>query len=72
MSQDTGIINFYVKVGNKIKNPNQIKESLNNATIRATKEIPLRPNAVNPFNQINSGDNTDIKIKFNNIAHTLI
>ena len=64
LCQDTGIINFYVKVGNKIKNPNQIKESLNNATIRATKEIPLRPNAVNPFNQINAGDNTGRNIPY--------
>ena len=64
LCQDTGIINFYVKVGNKIDNLNQIKESLKNATIRATKEIPLRPNAVNPFNQINSGDNTGRNIPY--------
>lgn len=64
MCQDTGIINFYVKVGNNIKNLNQMKEALNNATIKATKEIPLRPNAVNPFNQKNSGDNTGRNIPY--------
>jgi fumarate hydratase subunit alpha len=64
MCQDTGIINFYVKVGNEIKNLNQIKESLINATIRATKKIPLRPNAVNPFTQNNSGDNTGRNIPY--------
>jgi fumarate hydratase subunit alpha len=35
-----------------------VEEALFNATRKATVEVPLRPNAVNPFSQKNSGDNT--------------
>jgi fumarate hydratase subunit alpha len=56
--QDTGTIIFYVKAGAKAKNLDKVEEALINATRRATKEVPLRPNAVDPFTQKNSGDNT--------------
>jgi fumarate hydratase subunit alpha len=56
--QDTGTIIFYVKAGVKAKNLDKVEEALINATRRATKEVPLRPNAVDPFTQKNSGDNT--------------
>lgn len=55
--QDTGTINFYVKAGAYAKNLNKIEGSLRNATKRATREVPLRPNAVDPFTQKNTGDN---------------
>ena len=58
MCQDTGTIIFYVKAGAKAKNLDKIEEALTNATRRATKEVPLRPNAVDPFTQKNTGDNT--------------
>ncbi|MEM3457903.1 MAG: fumarate hydratase [Candidatus Bathyarchaeia archaeon] len=56
--QDTGTIIFYVKAGSKAKDLDKIEEALVNAVRKATKEIPLRPNAVDPFTQKNSGDNT--------------
>ena len=56
--QDTGTIAFYVKAGAQVKDLGKIEEALLNATRKATREIPLRPNAVNPFTQRNSGDNT--------------
>ena len=56
--QDTGTIIFYVKAGSEAKDLDKIEEALTKATRRATKEIPLRPNAVDPFSQKNSGDNT--------------
>ncbi len=56
--QDTGTIIFYIKAGAQAKGLELFEEALRKATIRATKEIPLRPNAVNPFTQKNSGDNT--------------
>ena len=56
--QDTGTIIFYVKAGCEVKNLDKVEEALVNATKRATKEVPLRPNAVDPFKQKNSGDNT--------------
>lgn len=58
MCQDTGTITFYIKAGTQVKHLDKIEEALVNATRKATKEIPLRPNAVNPFSQKNSGDNT--------------
>jgi len=56
--QDTGTIIFFIKAGAKAKNLEKIEEALINAVRKATKEVPLRPNAVDPFNQKNSGDNT--------------
>jgi fumarate hydratase subunit alpha len=56
--QDTGTIIFYAKAGSKARDLDKIEEALISATRRATKEVPLRPNAVDPFSQKNSGDNT--------------
>jgi len=56
--QDTGTIIFYVKAGAKAKDLDKIEAALIKATRRATVEVPIRPNAVNPFTQKNSGDNT--------------
>ncbi len=56
--QDTGIIFFYVRAGADVKGLNTIEAALLKATRRATREIPLRPNAVDPLTQKNSGDNT--------------
>lgn len=58
MCQDTGILTFYIKAGAQAKHLDKIEKALVNATRKATREIPLRPNAVNPFTQKNSGDNT--------------
>lgn len=66
LCQDTGIIIFYVKAGAKAKDLDAIETALQNATRRATKEIPLRPNAVDPFTQKNSGDNTGRYIPYIN------
>ncbi len=56
--QDTGTIIFYVKAGSEVKGLDKFEQALINATRRATKEVPLRPNAVDPFTGKNSGDNT--------------
>jgi fumarate hydratase subunit alpha len=56
--QDTGTIIVYIKAGSKAKDLDKVEEALINAVRKATKEIPLRPNAVDPFTQKNSGDNT--------------
>jgi fumarate hydratase subunit alpha len=62
--QDTGVIIFYVKAGPQTKGLDKIEEVLRKATQRATKEVPLRPNAVDPFTQKNTGDNTGRYIPF--------
>ena len=64
--QDTGTIIYYVKAGDKVKSLSKVEEALINATRRATKEVPLRPNSVNPFDGKNSGDNTGRYIPFLN------
>lgn len=56
--QDTGTIIFYLKAGAEAKNLDRVEAALINATRKATKEVPLRPNAVDPFTGKNSGDNT--------------
>jgi len=66
MCQDTGIIIFYIKAGIKAKGLDKIESALQNATKRATKEIPLRPNTVDPFTQKNTGDNTGRYIPYIN------
>ena len=56
MCQDTGLITFYVEMGTEFpKIP--LKEVLIRATREATREVPLRPNAVDVWSGINSGDN---------------
>ncbi len=56
--QDTGTITFYLKAGTQARNLDCVEEALTSAVRKATFEIPLRPNAINPFTQKNSGDNT--------------
>lgn len=62
--QDTGTIIFYVKGGAKATDLDRVEGAVINATRRATKEVPLRPNSVDPFTQKNSGDNTGRCIPF--------
>ncbi len=64
MCQDTGLIIFYVKAGSEAEDLDEIEEALCEATRKATKEVPLRPNAVNPFTGKNSGDNTGRFVPF--------
>jgi fumarate hydratase subunit alpha len=56
--QDTGKITFYVKAGSNVKNLNKVEAALVCALREATIQVPLRPNAIDPFTQKNSGDNT--------------
>jgi fumarate hydratase subunit alpha len=64
--QDTGTIIFYVKAGAQAKGLEKVEAALVNATKRATREVPLRPNAVDPFTRKNSGDNTGRLIPYIN------
>jgi fumarate hydratase subunit alpha len=64
MCQDTGVIIFYLKAGSQIKGLEKIENVLIKATKKATNEIPLRPNAVDPFKRKNTGNNTGRYIPF--------
>ncbi len=68
MCQDTGIHIFYVELGEDVTwiKGLEIKEALISASQKATKSVPMRPNAVNPIVGGNSGDNTGRHIPFIN------
>lgn len=56
MCQDTGLPIVFVKLG-KVKVENLI-EGIKKGVARATEEVPLRPNVVNPITRQNTGNNT--------------
>ncbi len=58
LCQDTGVVTFYVKAGSPVTGLDKVEQALRKATVKATREVPLRPNAVDPFTQKNTGDNT--------------
>ncbi|GAI55253.1 unnamed protein product, partial [marine sediment metagenome] len=64
MCQDTGIQTFFVSVGIDFPYINKLKEWITNGVKKATKEIPIRPNTVDPFTGKNHGDNTGEHIPY--------
>ncbi len=64
LCQDTGVLTFFVKVGTKSPFLDLVNDVLIEATRKATFETPLRPNAVDPFTGVNSGDNTGVNTPF--------
>ncbi len=58
LCQDTGLISFYVRAGTESPFIKPLCRILRRAVTIATKEIPLRPNAVDILTGVNSGDNT--------------
>jgi len=57
MCQDTGILTFFVQIGKNFPEIGILKEVIEHAVARATLEIPLRPNTVDPMTSTNHGDN---------------
>ncbi len=49
MCQDTGLVAFFVKIGDKFPIRSEVKTALIEATKKATSNVPLRPNAVDMF-----------------------
>lgn len=66
MCQDTGIQTFYIIVGSNFPYIIKLKDIITNAVIKATEEIPIRPNTVNPFTGENPGNNTGEYIPYIN------
>jgi len=64
MCQDTGVTIFYVTL------PKQggvdVERGIIEGVRRATKEVPLRPNAVHPITRKNPGDNVGIRMPYIN------
>jgi len=58
MCQDTGTPIFFIELGEGFPLRSEVTKIVEEAVRIATEEIPLRPNAVNPWTYQNSGDNT--------------
>ncbi len=58
MCQDTGIMIFFAELGTEFQPGFNLEAAIRDAVTLATREIPLRPNAVDPLTRKNSGDNT--------------
>ena len=64
MCQDTGIQTFFVYVGVDSPYRGTLQEIITKGVQRATQEVPLRPNTVNPFSGENHKDNTGRAIPY--------
>lgn len=60
--QDTGTVIFYVRAGDRFPHLGVLEGALRNATVKATADVPLRPNSVNIITGKNSGNNTGDRI----------
>lgn len=58
--QDTGVIQFFARVGTKFPLIDDLEEIFRNAVLAATKEAPLRHNAVQTFDEYNTGCNVGL------------
>ncbi|WP_297498969.1 fumarate hydratase [Thermococcus sp.] len=56
--QDTGTLTFFVRVGVESPFLKELEGAIIEAVRKATLEVPLRPNSVDPLTGRNSGDNT--------------
>lgn len=56
--QDTGLVQFRVECGSRFPLIHELGSILHDAVIKATAETPLRPNAVEVFDEYNTGSNT--------------
>ena len=57
LCQDTGILQFFIKIGTKNPYIDILEEIIKNSVKEATKIIPLRPNAIEYFEDKNTGNN---------------
>lgn len=64
MCQDTGIQTFFIQVGINFPKIKNIESWIINGVKRATKEVPLRPNTVDPISGKNHGDNIGENIPY--------
>ena len=55
--QDTGTLTFFIQMGSEFPLRDKLKKALLNAVEKATREIPLRSNTVDPITNKNTGNN---------------
>ncbi|MDY0290033.1 MAG: L(+)-tartrate dehydratase subunit alpha [Sphaerochaeta sp.] len=59
--QDTGVIQFFAKVGTGFPLIDDLEEIFTDAVLKATKEAPLRHNSVQTFDEYNTGTNVGFR-----------
>jgi fumarate hydratase subunit alpha len=64
MCQDTGVTIFYVTLPKSCTV--DVEKGIIEGVRRATKEVPLRPNAVHPITRKNPGDNVGLRMPYIN------
>jgi L(+)-tartrate dehydratase alpha subunit len=62
--QDTGVVNFFIKAGSNFPYLAQLEEALVESVKIATSNSPLRHNAVQIFDEVNTGNNTGQRAPF--------
>ncbi len=62
MCQDTGLPIVFVELGRELCLDFDLKEAIVEGVRKATRKVPLRPNAVHPITRENSGDNVGIRM----------
>jgi len=62
--QDTGLPIYFVTIGERARVKGDIQSSLNRATEKATKKVPLRENVVHPLTCKNPGTNVGWKMPY--------
>ncbi|HJJ43186.1 MAG TPA: fumarate hydratase [Methanocorpusculum sp.] len=60
--QDTGILVIYLTIPESVRLTTKLYDAVSEGIRRATKSVPLRPNAVDPLTRKNSGDNTGVGV----------
>lgn len=67
MCQDTGLPVFFVELGRVFPLDFDLYRAIRDGVVRATSEVPIRPNSVHPVSRENSGDNTGINMPMINV-----
>ena len=60
--QDTGLPIFQVRMGRELKLDFDLQEAVSEGVRKATRLVPMRPNAVHPQSRENSLDNTGLRM----------
>lgn len=67
MCQDTGLLVFFVELGREFGLDFDLCQAIRDGAVKATKEVPIRPNSVHPLTRENSGDNTGMNMPMVNM-----
>ncbi|HHX49494.1 MAG TPA: L(+)-tartrate dehydratase subunit alpha [Clostridiales bacterium] len=62
--QDTGVIQFYLKVGTKFPLIDELEPLLKESVLIATNSVPLRHNAVETFKEKNTNNNVGLHVPY--------